>query len=143
MPRIPQAAKQLVKQVREIDPDITATTSHPDGFRINRVVRFTGPNLSWLHESLVAIGDNRIDYVDLGDDEVVIGFVATVAADKKDPFPIEAAQVVSQERSPSEASQSPDTDSSAVVAESVTSEGEPKPAKKAAKRTTKKAAKKP
>jgi hypothetical protein len=109
MARIPHAAKVLAQQVRDhygrsADSDAGRGTVTPvgdvDGFGVHREVKFDKTASKWLAPLLEASGDPRIVGTRTEGGQLVVEFTGRVAADNRDPFPLDAAATVAAEQEP-------------------------------------------
>lgn len=125
--KVPNAARALAKQLTPYGMGMPV--GEPDGFGIYRTVEFTGEAAEYLEISRAALeGDARVESVSIHDGVAQVSFVAGIAADLKDPFPLADAALVATSLEVNTAE--PGTEPAAKKA----------PAKKAAaKRTAKKA----
>jgi hypothetical protein len=94
--RIPYAAKVLIDQTTERRPHTNASmVGHPDGFGVIRSIKFNKATSTWLAPLLEAIGDERIEALELdGKGLLTVTFIPGIEADFKHPFPLDAAETV-------------------------------------------------
>lgn len=90
-PRIPHAARTLIAQVIENDPDATwQTVGSPDGFGVRRSIAIDEA-FGDLAEVLKTTEDPRIEHVSMDKGSVIVRFVPTRVADESHPFGLAAA----------------------------------------------------
>lgn len=93
--RIPYAATVLIRQVQERHKRAKAEpVGDPDGFRVQRSIRFDKTSSKSLKPLLEVLDDPRIESLEDDGGALVVTFVATSRADRRDPFPLEAAAIV-------------------------------------------------
>lgn len=106
MARLPHAAKTLTKQVREhmrrsedskAGMETARPEGDPDGLGVYRALRFDKTSSKWLAKVLEQIDDERIESVETDKGQVVVKFTHRTAADRRDPFPLDDAEVVADE----------------------------------------------
>lgn len=99
-PRIPHAARTLVAQIIDIDPDTTwQTTGSPDGFGVRRSIVFDTP-LDGLTDLLKTTEDPRIERVYTDKGATIVQFVPTRVADESHPFGLTAAAEIIEASKP-------------------------------------------
>lgn len=106
--RLPYAARTLIEQVQAEKPKATyETVGEPDGFRVNRTIKFDKRTSKWLAPLLVETEDERIAEASLTDAGYLhVRFVGSPVADQRDEFPLVEAETVLAEEQPQ-----PDPDS--------------------------------
>lgn len=113
MTRTPHAAHTLTRQVREHlrrNPDSKAglgtsePVGDPDGFGVQRSIRFDKTASKWLEKVLPHLGDPRIAGFSTESGRVTVEFVGSTAADFRQDFALADAEVVAESESPSEGS---------------------------------------
>lgn len=94
-PRIPYAAKILIAQVQEHDPEMYwSTTGKPDHLNVSRTICFDPKTSVWLKPVLVANDDARIEKMRVYDKCLMVTFVRDRLADNQTSFMIEEADAV-------------------------------------------------
>lgn len=93
MTEYPPAARRLIEQVRNHDPDAGLTPNgEVDGYGVTRSLTFDAKTTKWLKPILYAIADPRIAEVSEKGRKITVTFVSTADADHGHPFEIEAAE---------------------------------------------------
>jgi len=93
--RLPYAAKQLLKEVRAIEPKAMSTpTDTPDGLGVWRSMAFDAATSEWLTPALFACKDPRIVFIKHDDRGLVVTFSSGIDADQIHPFQVAAADRV-------------------------------------------------
>lgn len=93
MPELPPAARQLITQVTNHDPDAEATANgEVDGFGVTRSVTFDAKTSKWLSPILEVLADERIREISHKGRKLTVTFVGSALADHADPFEVEAAE---------------------------------------------------
>jgi hypothetical protein len=96
--RIPHAARTLAKDLGARYKNVPHTPDgDPDGLGVHRSVRYTGAAGKFLAKIADALADDpRIVGSEKHKDGVVIHFTDRITADSRDPFPLDAAEAVSE-----------------------------------------------
>lgn len=98
MSRIPYAAQTLIDQVTERRKSAKVTIEQdPDGFDVNRVIKFDKATSAWLRPILEAVADPRIVGLGTVKDQLTVIFSARTNADERDEFALDEADAVLSE----------------------------------------------
>lgn len=113
--RLAGGAKVLRDQLLAKFPD-SHWNGHgePDGLNVIRSIEFGGEAANYLHHVLYDLDDERILDFYRDEDLVIVTFVPTRRADQNQPFPLDAAEVIADER---EAAEKPVTKKAAAKPE--------------------------
>lgn len=88
MPRLIPAAKQLLRQVKEVSPKATTEVlDDVDGYGFQRSVRIKGDGSKRVVDALEAMRDPRIAEIVRSNQGTRVTFVNTTRADFAHPFP--------------------------------------------------------
>lgn len=89
MPRLPRAGEQLIRDVRQVHPDVQyEIVGDADGLGTHRSVRFDTDSAPGLSAVLETIGDPRIASVDWEGSSLTVTFVADHRADFVQHYPV-------------------------------------------------------
>lgn len=113
MARLPYAAETLIAEARELWPDVTWEPSgDPDGFGVQRSIRFDTDTGQRLAEALEFLDDRRVPTVNLTDAGYLhVTFAPdSPEADDRDPFLLKDAVAVLHQDSQDESTGSEDPD---------------------------------
>jgi hypothetical protein len=103
MPKIPPAAKVLMKQVQELRPEVRITpTDIIDGFGVQREFLVDTDSAEWLGQILDLNDDPRIKTLDLREDGLLIAFASDSSADRTNPFLLREVDVILNSPEPDE-----------------------------------------
>lgn len=87
MARIPYAARTLISEVTERKPKAKVkAVGEPDGLDVIRSFVFNKETGNWLKPLLEIVDDDRIESFGSGKDGLVVTFVASTAADRRETF---------------------------------------------------------
>lgn len=95
MPRIPHAAKTLIRQAVERKPQTKATREgEPDGLGVHRTISFNKATSKWLEPLLAELDDPRITGYEVEGGILSVTFSTGIDADDASEFPLDAAAEV-------------------------------------------------